>query len=114
MRPSKPPAAALRAPTSTVVAAPNHPLPAGMRDLLPPEATRRRNLSRRLLDYFVLHGYELVTPPSYLGSLNGLYDEWAATCALCPVLTIPTDGMDFVQCPDDAEAIIAQIQDALP
>jgi len=36
-----------------------------MRDLLPPEAAQRRRLSRRLLDHFALHGYELVTPPAF-------------------------------------------------
>jgi ATP phosphoribosyltransferase regulatory subunit len=36
-----------------------------MRDLLPPEAAGRRRLSRRLLDHFGLHGYELVTPPAF-------------------------------------------------
>ena len=36
-----------------------------MRDILPPEAARRRRLSRRLLDHFALHGYELVTPPAF-------------------------------------------------
>jgi ATP phosphoribosyltransferase regulatory subunit len=42
-----------------------HPLPAGMRDLLPEEAGRRRDLSRRLLEHFALHGYQLVTPPPF-------------------------------------------------
>src|SRR5882757_770055 len=65
MRPSKPPPPALRAGPASAVAAPNHPLPAGMRDLLPPEAAQRRRLSRRLLDHFALHGYELVTPPAF-------------------------------------------------
>jgi ATP phosphoribosyltransferase regulatory subunit len=36
-----------------------------MRDILPPEAARRRRLSRRVLDHFGLHGYELVTPPAF-------------------------------------------------
>jgi deoxyadenosine/deoxycytidine kinase len=58
--------------------------------------------------------YELATPASYLGSLNDLYDEWAASFDLCPVLSIPTDGMDFVQCPGDAQAIVTQIQGCLP
>ena len=58
--------------------------------------------------------YELATPASYLGSLNDLYDEWAASFDLCPVLTIPTDGMDFVQCSGDAQAILTQIQGCLP
>jgi ATP phosphoribosyltransferase regulatory subunit len=36
-----------------------------MRDILPPEASRRRKLARRLLDHFALYGYELVTPPAF-------------------------------------------------
>jgi ATP phosphoribosyltransferase regulatory subunit len=64
MRPSKPPSALRVAPASSA-ALPNHPLPAGMRDILPPEAAGRRRLARRLLDHFALHGYELVTPPAF-------------------------------------------------
>jgi ATP phosphoribosyltransferase regulatory subunit len=43
----------------------SHPLPAGMRDLLPDETRRRRALARRVLDHFALHGYKLVTPPAF-------------------------------------------------
>jgi ATP phosphoribosyltransferase regulatory subunit len=42
-----------------------HPLPEGMRDLLPEEAAARRGLARSLLDSFALHGYEVVTPPVF-------------------------------------------------
>src|SRR5580693_3440326 len=42
-----------------------HPLPAGMRDLLPEEAAMRRSLARSVLDCFALHGYALVTPPVF-------------------------------------------------
>jgi ATP phosphoribosyltransferase regulatory subunit len=42
-----------------------HPLPAGLRDLLPEETRRRRALARRVLDHFALHGYQLVTPPAF-------------------------------------------------
>jgi ATP phosphoribosyltransferase regulatory subunit len=42
-----------------------HPLPAGMRDLLPEEARERRERARKLLDRFALHGYSLVTPPAF-------------------------------------------------
>ncbi len=42
-----------------------HPLPAGMRDLLPEEAGRRRALARTVLEHFALHGYHLVTPPAF-------------------------------------------------
>jgi ATP phosphoribosyltransferase regulatory subunit len=43
----------------------SHPLPAGLRDLLPEEAWRRRALGRRVLDHFALHGYALCTPPAF-------------------------------------------------
>jgi len=42
-----------------------HPLPPGMRDLLPEEAKERRDLSRAILERFALHGYRLVTPPAF-------------------------------------------------
>jgi ATP phosphoribosyltransferase regulatory subunit len=42
-----------------------HPLPAGMRDLLPAEAREQSALARRLLEAFALHGYELVTLPLF-------------------------------------------------
>jgi ATP phosphoribosyltransferase regulatory subunit len=42
-----------------------HPVPAGMRDLLPPEAFRHADLGRRLVRSFELHGYELVTLPLF-------------------------------------------------
>ncbi|HVY45126.1 MAG TPA: ATP phosphoribosyltransferase regulatory subunit, partial [Minicystis sp.] len=46
-------------------APPWHPLAAGMRDLLPDEARRRRELAVGLLDTFSLAGSELVTPPAF-------------------------------------------------
>lgn len=42
-----------------------HPLPPGMRDLLPEEAAARRDLSRAILERVALHGYRLVTPPAF-------------------------------------------------
>src|SRR5580692_120989 len=42
-----------------------HPLPAGMRDLLPEEAAARRSLARKMLDRFAIHGYAIVTPPVF-------------------------------------------------
>jgi ATP phosphoribosyltransferase regulatory subunit len=42
-----------------------HPLPAGMRDLLPEEAAARRSLARHVLDRFALNGYGLVTLPAF-------------------------------------------------
>src|SRR5580704_10819759 len=43
----------------------DHPLPAGMRDLLPEQAASRRRLSRQLLECFALYGYAVVTPPVF-------------------------------------------------
>jgi ATP phosphoribosyltransferase regulatory subunit len=43
----------------------DHPLPAGMRDLLPEEATIRRGLARTVLDRIALYGYGVVTPPVF-------------------------------------------------
>lgn len=42
-----------------------HPLPAGMRDLLPPEASLRRAIARAFLGRAELFGYEIVTPPIF-------------------------------------------------
>ncbi|HVR21165.1 MAG TPA: ATP phosphoribosyltransferase regulatory subunit, partial [Polyangiaceae bacterium] len=42
-----------------------HPLPAGMRDLVPGEAGTQTRLVRRLLGAFELFGYELVAVPIF-------------------------------------------------
>jgi len=42
-----------------------HPLPPGMRDLLPEEAAARRGLGRDFLERIALHGYAVVTPPVF-------------------------------------------------
>lgn len=43
----------------------DHPLPAGMRDLLPPEAGLRRSIARAFLGRAELFGYEIVSPPVF-------------------------------------------------
>src|SRR3954463_1989600 len=52
-------------PPPTSARALKHPLPPGMRDLLPEEAASRRELSRAISERFALHGYRLVTPPAF-------------------------------------------------
>ncbi len=42
-----------------------HPLPAGMRDLLPEEAAARRALARQVIEVVARHGYALVTLPVF-------------------------------------------------
>jgi deoxyadenosine/deoxycytidine kinase len=49
----------------------------------------------------------------YLAQLNDLYDEWVAGFNLCPVLTIATDDLDFVQRPEHLDTIAARIEDRL-
>ncbi len=52
-------------PAETFLQSLEHPLPAGMRDLLPEEASARRALARKVLDRFAVHGYAIVTPPVF-------------------------------------------------
>jgi len=48
-----------------VTAPPLHPLPIGMRDLLPEEARARRDLTHALAHAATLHGYDPVIPPAF-------------------------------------------------
>lgn len=57
--------------------------------------------------------FERNISPDYLGQLNQLYDEWVAGFNLCPVLTIATDEMDFVQKPEHLDIIARRIDDRL-
>jgi ATP phosphoribosyltransferase regulatory subunit len=81
-----------------------HPLPAGMRDLLPPDASARRALARAVLDRFSTFGYRLVTPPAFeladviergLGALAAsdvlrfVEPESGEVCVLRPDMTPP-------------------------
>lgn len=70
-----------------------HPLPAGMRDLLPEEAAMRRNLARSILDRFALHGYAVVTPPVF---------EFAEVLERGLGTLDPTDVLRFVE-PESGE-----------
>jgi deoxyadenosine/deoxycytidine kinase len=40
--------------------------------------------------------YEQEIRTEYLTQLNDLYDKWVDGFSLCPVLTVPTDDLDFV------------------
>jgi deoxyadenosine/deoxycytidine kinase len=40
--------------------------------------------------------FEQNISPKYLEQLNELYEEWIARFDLCPVLTVPSDNLDFV------------------
>ena len=69
--------------------------------------TLRRRISGRGREY------ERNIADSYLYDLNHLYDEWAASFTLSPVLTVDTDNLDYVQYDEHLEQIWQRISDRL-
>ncbi|MBN1936621.1 MAG: deoxynucleoside kinase [Anaerolineae bacterium] len=57
--------------------------------------------------------YEQNISTEYLQQLNGYYEEWMASFTLCPVLTVPTDTLDFVSNGAHLELITARVLDKL-
>jgi len=57
--------------------------------------------------------YEQKIDPQYLARLNDLYENWINHFTLCPVLTVPSDDLDYVQHPNHLELIINKIQEKL-
>lgn len=51
--------------------------------------------------------------PEYLQLLEGFYDEWLAKFDLCPVLTIPSGDLDFVNRPKHLDIVIEKIEEKL-
>ncbi len=49
----------------------------------------------------------------YLRLLESFYDEWLLSFDLCPVLTIRTDDVDFVNQPMALELVVERIQEKL-
>lgn len=52
--------------------------------------TLQRRIAQRGRDF------EAKISADYLEQLNGLYEDWVANFSQCPVLTVPTDDMNFV------------------
>lgn len=57
--------------------------------------------------------YEQQIAPEYLSRLNELYENWINNFTLCPVLTVPSDDLDYVAHPRHLELIISKIQEKL-
>jgi deoxyadenosine/deoxycytidine kinase len=55
--------------------------------------------------------YEKGIQPDYLALLNSLYEAWASSFSLCPVLRFDTNGMDFVKHKDHLDKIIRAVQE---
>ncbi|NUQ38050.1 MAG: deoxynucleoside kinase [Caldilineales bacterium] len=51
--------------------------------------------------------------PEYLHLLDRFYEEWLAAFDLCPVLTIPSQDLDFVHKPQHLEIVLERIQEKL-
>jgi len=57
--------------------------------------------------------YERTISADYLTALNELYDDWVTRFALCPVLTVETDNLDYVQHDAHLDQIVGRINDRL-
>lgn len=57
--------------------------------------------------------YERGIHIDYLERLNQLYEGWVARFNLCPVLTVPTDDMNYVKHPGLLDLVARKIQEKL-
>ena len=57
--------------------------------------------------------FERQITPEYLGQLNELYESWIASFSLCPVLTVPSDDLDYVANSNHLELIARKVQEKL-
>jgi deoxyadenosine/deoxycytidine kinase len=68
--------------------------------LPPPDLIVYLRASVSTLRYRIQHRgrpYEQDIAPAYLAQLNTLYEEWIHGFTLCPILTVPSDDLDFVE-----------------
>ncbi len=57
--------------------------------------------------------YEKTISPEYLQRLNDLYRQWIDHFTLCPVLTVPSDDLDYVAHPRHLDLIVQKVQEKL-
>ncbi len=57
--------------------------------------------------------FEKTIKRDYLDNLNQAYDLWISNFSLCPVLTIPTDNLDFVSMPKHLDLIIQKVEEKI-
>lgn len=57
--------------------------------------------------------YERQITPAYLEQLNELYERWIASFSACPVLTVPSDDLDYVANSKHLELIARKIEEKL-
>ena len=68
-----------------------------------------------LLHRIALRGrsFERNIAAGYLADLNELYEAWMRDFALCPVLTVPADRLDFVHDASHLDLIVRKIEEKL-
>ena len=69
--------------------------------------TLQQRIQRRGRDY------EQEIDPEYLANLNDLYETWIYSFSLCPVLTVPSDDLDYVEHPGHLDLIVQKVQEKL-
>jgi deoxyadenosine/deoxycytidine kinase len=57
--------------------------------------------------------YERQITFDYLSQINTLYEEWIARFSLCPVLTVPSDDLDYVANSKHLNLIAEKVQEKL-
>src|SRR4030067_2553532 len=57
--------------------------------------------------------YEKLISEGYLEQLNQLYEEWVGRFALCPILTVPADNLNYVSNLKHLDLITMKIQEKL-
>jgi len=57
--------------------------------------------------------FEQEIDPAYLSQLDRLYEEWISNFVHCPVLTVPTDSLNFAQNAAHLDLVISKITDKL-
>lgn len=57
--------------------------------------------------------YEKTIQPEYLAQLNEAYEIWISAFSFCPVLTIPSDNLDFVSMPDHMDLIHKKVKEKI-
>lgn len=69
--------------------------------------TLLNRISRRGRDF------ERAITAEYLQGLNDLYEEWISNFVLCPVLTIPSDDLDYVAHAGHLNLIVTKVEEKL-
>jgi deoxyadenosine/deoxycytidine kinase len=58
-------------------------------------------------------GYERKIKKSYVAQLNDLYESWVANFNRCPVLTVPTDDLNYVKHSGHLDLVTCKVQEKL-